>query len=118
MANFAELENNIVVRVIAIADADCAGGLLPEADITGKALIQSLGLAGVWMLTDMTGSQRYNYAGIGYTYDAVRDAFIVPKPFPSWVLDENVMRWFAPVPMPSEGGPWTWDEATLSWIGP
>ena len=117
MANFAELENNIVVRVIAIADADCAGGLLPEADITGKALIQSLGLAGVWMLTDMTGSQRYNYAGIGYTYDAVRDAFIAPKPFPSWVLDENVMRWFAPVPMPSEGGPWTWDEATLSWIG-
>ena len=57
-------------------------------------------------------------AGIGYTYDAVRDAFIAPKPFPSWVLDENVMRWFAPVPMPSEGGPWTWDEATLSWIGP
>jgi len=118
MANFAQIIDGVVTWVIIVADGDCSGGVLPEADITGGAFIQSLGLVGVWMLTDITGLQRYNYAGIGYTYDAVRDAFIAPKPYASWVLDENVMRWFAPVPMPSEGGPWVWDEATLSWIEP
>lgn len=118
MANFAQLEDFVVVRVMAVNDADCSGGMLPEADITGGAFLASLGFTGEWKLTDITGLQRYNYAGIGWIYDAARDAFMEPKPAPSWVLDENVMRWFAPVPMPSEGGPWTWDEATLSWVGP
>jgi len=59
---------------------------------------------------------RKNYAGIGYTYDAVRDAFIALKPWASWVLDEATCRWEAPVPMPSEGGPWAWDEDTESWV--
>ena len=59
---------------------------------------------------------RKNYAGIGFTYDTARDAFIAPKPYPSWVLDEATCLWGAPVPMPSEGGPWRWDEATLSWL--
>ena len=58
---------------------------------------------------------RKNYAGIGYTYDAVRDAFIAPQPYASWVLDEATCRWGAPVAMPSEGL-WMWDEATVSWI--
>ena len=59
---------------------------------------------------------RKNYAGIGYTYDTVRNAFIAPNPYPSWVLDEATCLWTAPVPMPSEGGPWQWDEATVSWV--
>ena len=59
---------------------------------------------------------RFNYAGIGYTYDAVRDAFIAPQPYASWVLDEATCRWTAPVAMPSEGGPWAWDEDTESWV--
>ena len=58
---------------------------------------------------------RKNYAGIGYAYDAVRDAFIAPQPFASWVLDEATCRWIAPVAMPSAGGPWMWDEDTESW---
>jgi len=58
---------------------------------------------------------RKNYAGIGYTYDAVRDAFIAPKPFASWVLDEATCRWGAPVPYPATGR-WVWDEATLGWV--
>ena len=58
---------------------------------------------------------RKNYAGIGYAYDTVRNAFIAPKPYASWVLDEATCRWSAPVPMPSEGL-WVWDEATVSWI--
>ena len=59
---------------------------------------------------------RKNYAGIGYTYDADRDAFIPPKPFASWLLDENTCLWNAPVPYPNDGGFYRWDEATLSWI--
>jgi len=59
---------------------------------------------------------RKNYAGIGYTYDAVRDAFIAPQPYASWVLDEATCRWEAPAPTPSAGGPWAWDEDTESWV--
>jgi len=59
---------------------------------------------------------RKNYAGIGYTYDPVLDAFIPPKPFPSWVLDENTCTWIAPVPMlDGDGQPVYWDEPSLSW---
>ena len=58
---------------------------------------------------------RKNYAGIGYTYDTVRNAFIAPKPYPSWVLDEATCLWGAPVPYPVTGQ-WQWDEATLSWV--
>ena len=59
---------------------------------------------------------RKNYAGIGYTYDGARDAFIPPKPYPSWLLDEATCLWEAPVPMPSDGGRYRWDEATTSWV--
>ena len=68
--------------------------------------------------TSYNGNIRKNYAGIGYTYDAVRDAFIAPQPFASWVLDEATCRWTAPVAMPSDGGLWVCDEATISWIVP
>lgn len=61
---------------------------------------------------------RKNYAGIGYTYDAQRDAFIPPKPFASWVLDENTCQWQAPVPMPTDGQLYVWNEATLAWEQP
>jgi hypothetical protein len=59
---------------------------------------------------------RMNYAGIGYTYDATRDAFIPPQLFPSWVLDEATCQWQAPVAMPADGGPYVWDEDSLAWI--
>ena len=58
---------------------------------------------------------RKNYAGIGYTYDAQRDAFIPPKPYPSWALNEDTCQWDAPVPRPQDGKVYTWDEATISW---
>ena len=66
--------------------------------------------------TSYNNNIRYNYAGIGYTYDTARDAFIAPQPYASWVLDEASCRWVAPVAMPSEGGPWRWDEDTESWV--
>lgn len=59
---------------------------------------------------------RKNYAGIGYTYDPQRDAFIPPKPFASWVLDEMTCLWAAPTPMPTDGKMYRWDEDTTSWI--
>jgi hypothetical protein len=65
---------------------------------------------------DQAKALRYNYAGIGYTYDSARDAFIPPKPYPSWTLDDATCLWQAPVPMPTEGGPWEWDESAREWI--
>lgn len=65
---------------------------------------------------------RYNYAGIGYTFSDAHEwaaqggAFIPPQPFPSWVLNPDTAMWDAPVPMPTEGGPWVWDEDTTSWV--
>jgi hypothetical protein len=59
---------------------------------------------------------RKNYAGIGYTYDAQRDAFIPPKPFNSWLLDEGTCLWNPPTPMPDDGQPYRWDEETTSWV--
>ena len=59
---------------------------------------------------------RKNYAGIGFTYDAVRDAFIPPKPFNSWVLNEDTCQWDSPISMPNDGKQYRWDEATTSWL--
>ena len=59
---------------------------------------------------------RKNYAGIGFTYDRTRDAFIPPQPYASWVLDDNTCLWNAPVAMPTDGKQYTWDEATTAWV--
>jgi hypothetical protein len=59
---------------------------------------------------------RKNFAGIGYTYDSVRDAFIPPKPYASWTLNEDTCLWDAPVAMPTDGKRYKWDEATTNWI--
>jgi hypothetical protein len=65
--------------------------------------------------TSYNGNIRKNYAGQGYTFDAQRNAFIPPKPFPSWLLDEDTCRWEAPIPYPTDGERYTWDEAAQSW---
>lgn len=59
---------------------------------------------------------RKNFAGVGYTYDYQLDAFIPPKQYPSWTLNAETCLWEPPVPMPTEGGPYRWDEATTSWV--
>lgn len=66
---------------------------------------------------DQSRAVRKNFAGIGYTYDAVKDAFIAPQPFPSWTLDEDSCLWVPPIPRPA-GGTYVWDEATQSWFDP
>lgn len=68
---------------------------------------------------DQSKAYRFNYAGLGWSFNpdfGPDGAFIPPQPFPSWALNPNTALWDAPVPMPSEGGPWVWDEATLSWV--
>ena len=113
MAHFAEIVNDIVARVIVVSDADTASNGVEDGAI-GAAFCHNL-LGGEWVQTSYNGNIRFNYAGIGCTYDKVRDAFIAPKPYPSWALDEATCRWGAPVPYPATGE-WRWDEATLGWV--
>jgi hypothetical protein len=116
VAHFAQLnENNVVTQVIVVHNNDCTlDGV--ENETVGVLFCKSLfGTETKWKQTSYNGTIRKNYAGIGFTYDAGRDAFIPPKPFPSWVLNEGTCRWDAPVLMPIEGGPYQWDEATTSW---
>lgn len=111
MAHFAKVENGVVTQVIVIDQETLNTGLWggPES----------------WVQTSYNtrGGEhpegrplRKNYAGVGYTYDAQRDAFIPPQPFPSWVLDEQTCLWNAPVPMPTDGKLYQWDEETINWI--
>ena len=105
MSHFAEIdENNIVLRVL-VGDNS-----LPDE---GEAFMNSLG--GTWVKTSYNGNIRKNFAGIGYTYDAGRDAFISPKPYESWVLNEETCQWESPVPYPTDGVMYQWDEETTDW---
>ena len=111
MAHYAFLNaDNVVTEVITgIDETELIEGLLPETwygNFRGQ----------VCKRTSYHNNIRYNYAGIGYTYDTVLDAFIAPQPYASWVLDEATCLWVAPVARPSEGGPWSWDEDTESWV--
>ena len=116
MAHFAELDNqNTVLRVLVIANADTSDENGNEQEQIGIAFCQRL-FGGNWKQTSYNGKIRKNYAGIGYTYDAVRDAFIPPQPFASWVLNAGSCLWEAPVAMPTDGKMYNWDEAATSWV--
>ncbi len=111
MAHYAFLdENNIVTEVIpGIDENELIEGLTPEewyGNFRGQRCIR----------TSYNRNIRVNYAGIGYTYDEERDAFIPPSPYPSWLLDEETLLWQPPVPIPTDGeNTYIWDEETLSW---
>lgn len=109
MSHFAQVENGIVTQVI-----------VAEQDVIDSGLF---GTGWVQTSYNTRGGQhpegrplRKNYAGIGYTYDVQRDAFIPPKPFASWNLNEQTCLWDAPIPYPVDGKSYYWDEATVSWI--
>ena len=114
MAHFAQLENNIVTKVIVVANQDILDANGQELEQKGIDFCSNL-LGGTWKQTSYNGKIRKNYAGIGYTYDEGRDAFISPKPFNSWLLDETSCQWKAPVDMPIDDKRYTWDEETTSW---
>jgi hypothetical protein len=109
MAHYAFLDaDNVVTDVIVgIDETELIEGLPPEtwySNFRGQ----------VCKRTSYNGNIRKNYAGIGYTYDADRDAFIPPKPFASWILNEDTCNWYPPTPRPE--GNFTWDEDLISWV--
>lgn len=116
MAHFAELDaNSIVLRVVVVDNKDTADASGVEKESIGVAFCERL-FGGTWKQTSYHGNIRKNYAGVGYTFDVARDAFIPPKPFASWVLNEQTCQWEAPVPYPTDGERYTWDEATGTWV--
>jgi hypothetical protein len=116
MAHFAKIdENNVVTQVVVVDNKDTADASGVEKEHIGAAFLESV-LGGTWKQTSYHGNIRKNYAGIGYTYDADIDAFVPPKPYPSWVLNTETAQWEAPVPMPDDGKMYSWDEETQSWV--
>lgn len=106
MSNFAELnENNEVIRVL-VGDNNA-----PNEGYDW--FVENLG--GTWVQTSYNANFRKNYAGIGFSYDPERDAFIPPKPYPSWQLIEETCQWEAPIPYPTDGFTYIWNEAELYW---
>mgnify|MGYP003644790339 FL=1 len=102
MAHFAKLNNNIVTEVI----------------VAEKNFINS-GLVGdefLWVQTSYNGNFRKNFAGVNDTYDKSKDAFISPKTFASWVLDESTCQWKAPTTKPDDGKTYEWNEDTTNWV--
>ena len=115
MAHFSKVENGVVTQVIVVGNADTADNQGVEKEHIGAAFCERL-LGGTWKQTSYNGKMRKNYAGIGYTFDAARDAFIAPQPFPSWLLNEQTCQWGAPVPMPTDGKRYAWDEDAKAWV--
>jgi len=119
MAHFAQLDDNsIVTQIIVVDNADIEDDNGNESEAVGVLFCQSLfGSDTNWKQTSYNGNIRKNYAGIGYTYDSSRDAFIPPQPYNSWVIDETTCLWEAPIDQPTltqaqmdAGSYYTWDE--------
>lgn len=108
MAHFAEIdEQNLVVRVLVTNNND------PNGDEGHQWLIDTFG--GTWIKTSYNANIRKNFAGVGFLYDSIRDAFIPPKIVNSWILDEETCQWTAPIPYPDDGKIYGWNEQTQSW---
>jgi hypothetical protein len=115
MAHYARIdENNIVTQVIVIDNKDTADANGVEKEYIGAAFCERL-FGGTWKQTSYNATIRKNYAGIGYTYNADIDAFVPPKPYPSWILDVNA-KWQPPVAMPTDGKMYSWDEVAQTWV--
>lgn len=115
MAHFAELdESGRVVAVVKVAnDAITRNGV--EDATLGVSLLSSLRGHSRWVQTSYNGRIRKRYAAVGMTYDLARDAFIPPRPFPSWTMDEQTCNWMPPVPRPNDGT-YRWDESGAKWV--
>jgi hypothetical protein len=118
MAHFAKLDANNIVLEVHVVDND---KLLDENNVEREEigvafLVQWSGGYTNWKQTSYNSNFRKNYAGVGYSYDSERDAFIPPKFYNSWVLNETTYQWEAPVPYPNDGKEYLWDEATTLWV--
>ena len=117
MAHFAKLnEENIVTKVVVVVNEVIQDENNNEVESLGVDFLNDLyGTNDVWLQTSYNGSFRKNYAGVGYTYDYDKDAFISPKRFDSWILNEDTCRWESPTPYPSDDKIYTWNEDILNW---
>jgi hypothetical protein len=126
LAHFAELdENNIVTRVIVVSNDDCSDVYGNEVEEIGIAFCKKLyGANTKWRQTSYNNNMRFRYAGVGLVYNEELDAFIPPKPFDSWMLNEETADWVSPVgPAPEltqaeeeAFSYYRWDEETISWV--
>jgi hypothetical protein len=117
MAYFAEVQDGIVQRVIAISNSDAPDPATQHSEPLGQAFIRDvLGLAGDWVQTSYNNNFRAHYAGIGYVWDAVNNVFYAPQPYPSWVLNTATWVWDAPVPYPNDGNHYNWNEDAQEWV--
>lgn len=125
MAHFAELDsNNVVQKVIVVANQDILDADGNESESVGVAYLRGLfGENTNWAQTSYNGNMRARYAGRGLVYDADVDAFLYPKPFPSWTLNQTTFEWEAPTAQPeltdemiSSGQTWVWEESSTSWV--
>lgn len=122
MAHFAKLETvdgvaNTVTRVVVVANADTADANGVEKEYIGAAWLERT-LGGVWKQTSYNNNIRKRYAGVRYTYNSALDAFVPPKPFASWVLNEDTADWDPPVAPTEEQIDFMWDEEQGAWVAP
>lgn len=117
MAHFAEInDENIVTRVIVVNNNELIGSNGEESELLGIEFCKSLyGNNTKWIQTSYNKNFRKNYAGINFKYDSNRDAFIPPKPFNSWLLNENTCLWESPIPYPNDDKKYIWNEETKTW---
>jgi hypothetical protein len=115
MSHFAKLDENNIVVFVTVGRQEDDGKEAELCERTGDRYVQTSynTHGGVHALGGTP--LRKNYAGIGYLYDPIRDAFIPPQPYPSWLLDEQTCLWQPPIPYPDDGGMYVWDEQTLTW---
>lgn len=117
MAHFVRInENNIVQDAIVVRNEDIRNTEFPESELFGQKFIKSLGLEGKWLQTSYNRKFRKNYAGPGWIYDPFRDIFHEPKPFDSWMFNEEIGAWEAPVNPPDARHNYRWNEAKGKWL--
>lgn len=117
MAHFAKIGiDNVVLEVLVVNNIDCMTPQGEEKEEIGVEFLKNLTGHEVWKQTSYNGSFRKRYAGAGYTYNSSLDAFVPPKPYPSWTLDNESAAWSPPIPMPTtEGKYYNWNEDNQSW---
>ena len=116
MAHFAKIGlNSKVLEVQVVANEVLHDSNGVEQEVNGIDFLTKLTGWSIWKQTSYNGNMRKNYAGLGDTYDEDRDAFISPKPYPSWTLNETTCRWEAPVPLPDDENNYVWNESTQQW---
>ena len=116
MASFAKIGlNNKVIEVLSVHNNELKDSNGVEQEVNGIDFLTKLTGWSIWVQTSYNNNFRKNHAGIGYTYDEDRDAFIPKKPYNSWILNETTCQWEAPVAMPDDGQRYSWNEETTSW---